>query len=124
MPGLHSFALPFIRPWPKRIPGDRAGAFSVAVSGCLWGGLAHAFIDMAGKLGEIVDAKLDQLLRGGVIGGLVRPGLARVEDLRVDACKRDRHLEAELRIRSTFGSVQQSGTRPVEECATHITRHT
>src|SRR3546814_8365732 len=111
MPGLHSFALPFIRPWPKRSPGDRAGAFSVAVSGCLWGGLAHAFIDMAGKLGEIVDEKLDQLLRGGVIGGLVRPGLARVEDLRVHACNRDRHLEAEIRIRAELGSVQRSVKR-------------
>src|SRR3546814_17968005 len=78
---------------------------------------------MAGKLGEIVDEKLDQLLRGGVIGGLVRPGLARVEDLRVHACNRDRHLEAEIRIRAELGSVQRSVKRRVEECARDLDRH-
>ena len=72
---------------------------------------AHAVIDMLLELREIVDERLDQRRRSLVIGRAIRPGRARIEDGRIHARHRDRHLEAEIGIGAEFGLVQAAVER-------------
>src|SRR5688572_29249066 len=53
------------------------------------GGGEHVGIDVGLELGEVGAEHVDQRARLGVVGGLVGPSLARVEDGRVDAGKRE-----------------------------------
>src|SRR3546814_6857239 len=55
-------------------------------------------IDMLLELGEIVDEQTDKLLCDRIIGGLVRPGFTRIENLRIDTRNRYRHLEPEALV--------------------------
>ena len=72
---------------------------------------------------EIVDEQLDQLGRLIVIGVLVSPGLARIEDRAVDARNGNRHFEPEVRIGAEFGIVQATVERRVQERAGGLDRH-
>ena len=55
-------------------------------------------VDVHLELGEVGVEHVDQGARLGVVGGLVGPGVARVEDRRVTPGQRSRHLEAEQRV--------------------------
>src|SRR5437868_15298463 len=69
----------------------------------LWGGFEHIFADMVFKLAEIVAEHTDELARLRVIGRLVRPGFARVEDFGIHARHSHRHAEAEMWIDPHLG---------------------
>src|SRR5687768_12901296 len=82
----------------------------------------HALINMRLELGEVVDEQLDQLARYRVVGVLVGPGRARVENGRIDALDRDRHVEAEVRVLAEFGAVERAVERGVEQRAGGLDR--
>src|SRR3546814_2460273 len=86
----------------------RATRRNRAGSGCdgrLRSGLTDAFVDMVRKLLEIIDELLHQRLGSAVIGRLVGPCLARIEQRSVDPRHRDRDEEAEIRVLAELGSV-------------------
>jgi hypothetical protein len=59
----------------------------------------------------------------GVVGGLVGPGLARVEDAGLHARQRGRHLEAEQRVGAHRLVLQRARQRRVEQRARRLDRH-
>ena len=73
-----------------------------------WRSTTHRCIDMVLELAEIVDEHANQLGGLTVIGGLVGPRRARIEDSAVDAVHSYRNLEAEIRVGAEAGHVQQA----------------
>src|SRR4051794_38944330 len=59
-----------------------------------------------GELLEVVAEHSRELMRLGVVGGLVAPGRARVEQLGVDARHLDGHFEAEDVVDAHLGAVE------------------
>src|SRR3546814_4993254 len=55
---------------------------------------------------EVVAEHVAQLGRGGVIAILVRPGVARIEDLAVDARAGFRHFQLEDRLRLGLDAIE------------------
>src|SRR5678816_1469715 len=85
--------------------------------------LSDALVDLVRELPEVLDEQVDELRRGGVIFGRVRPGAARVEQLAVDFGHRDRHVEAEVGILAELDVLQAAVERGVEQRAGFLDRH-
>src|SRR3546814_13723292 len=75
---------------------------------------------MVRKLREIIDELLHQRLGSAVIGRLVGPCLARIEQRSVDPRHRDRDEEAEIRVLAELGIVEAAIKRSVEQRAGRI----
>src|SRR3546814_8645941 len=78
---------------------------------------------MVRKLREIFDELLHQRLGSAVIGLLVGPCLARIEQRSVDPRHRDRDEEAEIRVLAELGIVEAAIKRSVEQRAGRLDRH-
>src|SRR3546814_12645603 len=64
---------------------------------------------------EVVAEHVAQLGRGGVIAILVRPGVARIEDLAVDARAGFRHFQLEDRLRLGLDAIRSEERRVGKE---------
>ena len=90
----------------RKTPGLGATRDFRVGSGSLGRGLAHALVDVVGKLREVLDKLADQVAGSLIVLLLIRPGPARVEQLAVHARNADRNLEAEVGILAEFGIVE------------------
>src|SRR3546814_7643755 len=72
---------------------------------------------------EVVAEHVAQLGRGGVIAILVRPGVARIEDLAVDARAGFRHFQLEDRLRLGLDAIELAVQCGIEQRARHRQFH-
>ena len=78
---------------------------------------------MIGKLREIINELLRQLLRGHIIFRAVGPCRTRVKNAAVDAWHSNRKFKAKIWILTEFGIVQAAIQRRVQKRARRLDRH-
>src|SRR5581483_7171282 len=86
-------------------------------------GGTHVGIDVALEGGEILLKHADELARGVLEFGLVGPRLRWMQNMRLHARHRGRHLEAEIGIGAELRLVQAAVERGGQQRARHLDRH-